>query len=268
MKIVDLRPEYEKTYLMCFEDWSEEMKEAGDHKCQWYQKMKDNGLGVKIALNDNGEAYGMIQYVPIEYSTANGHNLYFIDCIWVHGYKEGVGNHQKRGTGIELLKAAEEDVLSRGADGIVAWGMALPFWMKGSWYKKQGYIKTDKMGISVLLWKPFKDGAQRPHWIKEVKQPKKQANPGKVTVVAFYNGRCQVPLIMLERARRAAASFGDRVIFETINTFDRSTFLEWGISDGLYIEGKKIYNGPPLKYDKIVTAIAKNIKRLKEEKRR
>lgn len=33
MKIINLTPEYEKTYLMCFEDWSDEMKEAGNHKC-------------------------------------------------------------------------------------------------------------------------------------------------------------------------------------------------------------------------------------------
>ena len=51
--------------------------------------------------------------------------------------KQGVGNMQKRGTGIALLAAAEEDVKSRGADGLVAWGIALPFWMKASWYKKQ-----------------------------------------------------------------------------------------------------------------------------------
>ena len=77
---------------MCLEDWSDEMKEAGDHKEHWYRKMKDKGLGVKIAVTEDDKVVGMIQYVPLEYSTAEGDNLYFINCIWVHGYKEGVGN--------------------------------------------------------------------------------------------------------------------------------------------------------------------------------
>jgi len=32
MKIVDLTPEHKALYCICLEDWSEEMKEAGDHK--------------------------------------------------------------------------------------------------------------------------------------------------------------------------------------------------------------------------------------------
>ena len=99
MKIIDLEESYEHLYIMCLEDWSDEIKEAGDHKKRWYDKMKDKGLRVKLALNDNDEAVGMIQYVPIEQSPAKGTNLYFINCIWVHGYDEGVGNYQKKGIG-------------------------------------------------------------------------------------------------------------------------------------------------------------------------
>lgn len=263
MKIVDLSPEYEQTYLMCFEDWSDEMKEAGDHKCQWYEKMKHKGLGVKIAVDDEGKAYGMIQYVPIEYSTAEGEDLYFIDCIWVHGYKEGVGNYQKTGTGIALLEAAEADVISRGAKGLVAWGLSMPFWMKASWYKKRGYKKVDKNGMAVLLWKKFTEDAKTPKWYKEVKRPKANAHPNQVTVVVFYHSKCQVPVIALERVKRAAATFGDKVVLETINTYDREVFLEWGISDGVYIEGKNISTGPPLTYEKIIEAISKRVKKIK-----
>lgn len=251
MKVIDLTPEYVKTYLMCFEDWSDEMKEAGNHKYNWYEEMKDKGLGVKIALDDKGNAYGMIQYVPIEFSPATGENLYFIDCIWVHGYKEGVGNQQKKGTGIALLEAAEKDVKSRGADGIVCWGISMPFWMKASWYKKHGYSKVDKNAMAVLLWKPFTADAKKPKWISKIKEPSPNQHPGKVTVTAFYNARCNVDCITLERARRAANTFGDKVEFISINTHDKEKRLEWGATTGLYIEGKNIANGPPLSYEKI-----------------
>ncbi len=263
MTVIDLTPEYEKTYLMCFEDWSDEMKEAGDHKCMWYEKMKDKGLGVKIAINDKGQAYGLIQYVPIEFSPADGKNLYFIDCIWVHGYKNGVGNQQKKGTGIALLAAAEKDVKAKGADGLVSWGISMPFWMKASWYRKQGYSKVDKNGIAVLLWKPFTTNAKKPKWIHKVKEPSPGQHPGRITVTVFYNARCNVQAITLERARRAAESFGDQVVFIAINTHDRETFRSWGITDGLYIEGKNIANGPPLKYEKIQKKIGQQVRKLK-----
>ena len=86
----------------------------------------------------------MIQYVPIEQSVAEGNDLYFINCIWVHGYKEGRGSFRKQGMGKSLLQAAETDVEARGAKGLVAWGLVLPFWMKASWFKQHGYTKVDR----------------------------------------------------------------------------------------------------------------------------
>ena len=61
MRIIDLNETYESLYFLCLEDWSSEIKEAGEHKKEWYQKMKENGLRVKLALDNNGEVGGMIQ---------------------------------------------------------------------------------------------------------------------------------------------------------------------------------------------------------------
>ncbi len=264
MKIIDLTEEHKKLYYVCLEDWSDEMKEAGNHKECWCNKMKNKGLGVKIALDDNGKAGGMIQYIPIEYSNADGKDLYFINCIWVHGYKQGRGNFQKKGMGKALLQAAENDVKDRGAKGIVAWGVPLPFWMKAAWYKKQGYTKVDKQGFfgPVLLWKPFIDDLIPPKWIKQKKKPEKI--PDKVTVTGFINGWCPAQNIVFERAKRAASEFGDKVIFKEINTFDREVMLEWGIADALYIDDKEVRTGPPPSYKKIKGKIAKQVEKLKK----
>ena len=261
MKIVDLEEKYNQLYFMCLEDWSDEMKEAGDHKEKWYLKMKDKGLGVKLALNDNEDVVGMIQYLPIEFSPAEGIQAYFISCIWVHGYKEGVGNFQKKGIGKELLKAAEQDIKNREVSGIAAWGLSLPIWMKASWFKKQGYEKVDKNGVAVLLWKAFNKEIRIPNWIKPKKKPKK--NPGKVTVTAFSNGWCPAQNIIFERAKRAASEFGNKVIFQGIDTFNRDTFKEWGIYDGLFIDGKEVRTGPPPSYEDLVKKIKKRVKKLK-----
>ncbi|MEN8114959.1 MAG: GNAT family N-acetyltransferase, partial [Actinomycetota bacterium] len=164
MEIVDLSAELEDSYFHCLEDWSDEMKEAGDHKTRWYDKMRDRGLRVKLAVDEQGRPIGMIQYLPIEHSIALGSDLYMILCIWVHGYKEGVGNRQGRGTGKALLAAAESDAREIGAKGLAAWGIVFPFWMKARWFKKHGYRAVDRQGMRSLLWKPFTEDAVPPRW--------------------------------------------------------------------------------------------------------
>ncbi len=261
MQIIDLTENHLPIYFCCLEDWSEEMKEAGDHKQQWFGKMKDKGLRVKLAVDDD-KVCGMIQYIPIEYSNAEGKDLYFINCVWVHGYKNrGIGNYQKKGIGKSLLKAAEDDAQSRNAKGVAAWGISLPFWMKASWFRKQGYVKVDKVGPGVLLWKPFAEDAAPPKWIKEKKRPKKSG--GKVSVTAFMNGWCPAQNLVFERAKRAVSEYGPEVEFQAIQTCDRDLFLEWGIADGLFIDGKQIRTGPPPSYKKIRKEIEKRVKKLR-----
>lgn len=262
MKVIDLTDDYKQLYFVCLEDWSEEMKEAGNHKEAWYNKIRDKGLAVKLAVDDNGVVGGMIQYIPIEHSFAEGKDLYFINCIWVHGHKKGRGNLQKKGMGKAMLQAVETDVKTKGAKGVVAWGIPLPFWMKASWFRKRGYTKVDKQGIlgQVLLWKPFTDDAIPPKWIKQKKKP--ETSPDRVTVTAFLNGWCPAQNMVFERAKRAASELGDKVVFREIDTFDRAVFLEWGIADALFIDDKQVRTGPPPSYEKIKKLIAKRVNKL------
>lgn len=263
VKIIDLNEDYKNLFFMCLEDWSDEMKEAGNHKEKWFNMMKDKGLRVKLAMNEKGEVGGMIQYIPIEYSFAEGEDLYLIKCIWIHGYKKGRGNFQKKGMGKALIQAAEEDAMSLNSKGMVAWGIPLPFWMKASWFKKQGYTRVDKMGLlgQVLLWKPFSDDAIPPRWIRMKKKP--ESIPGKVKVTSFLNGWCPAQNIVHERAKRASAEFGNLVEFEEIQTVNRDVFLEWGISDALYINSKSVRTGPPPTFKKLKKIIARQVRKLK-----
>lgn len=262
MKVINLGDHQKELYFCCLEDWSDEMKEAGDHKEIWYEKMKDKGLRVKLSADDEGKIGGMIQYIPIEHSFAEGKDLYFVLCIWVHGYKKGRGNFRKKGMGKALLQAVEADVKDIGAKGLVVWGVPLPVFMRASWFKKQGYTVVDKQGFlgQVLLWKPFVDDAVPPKWIAEKKRPEPAS--GKVTVTVLNNGWCPAQNIVFERAKRAASEFGEKVEFQEIDTFDREVLLEWGAADVLYINDKPMRTGPPPPYKKIKKRIARNVKKL------
>jgi hypothetical protein len=46
-----------------------------------------------------------------------------------------------------------------------------------------------------------------------------------------------------------------------INTLDREVFLDWGISDGLFVDGKPVRTGPPPSYEKILGRIARRVKK-------
>lgn len=259
MKIIDLTDQHINLYCLCLEDWSAEIREAGDHKLKWYEAMKNKGLRVKLAIDDHGTVAGMIQYAPVERTHIQGHDLYFVYCIWVHGYKQGRGNFQKRGMGKALLAAAEDDARNLGAKGMAAWGVALPFWMKASWFRKHGYKNADRDGISQLVWKPFTPDAVPPKWIRRKKKP--GAVPGQVTITAFKNGWCPAQNMVFERVKRAAAECGDQVVFNEIDTFDRAAFEEWGIVDKIYIDGRDFGFGPPPKYEKIKGLLDKKVKK-------
>ena len=237
------------------------MKEAGDWKAKWYHKMKDKGLRVKLAQDDNGTIGGMIQYFPIEYSWVDGKDLYFIACIWVHSYKKGRGNFKNQGMGKAMIKAAEEDARQIGAKGIVAWGTSLPVWMKALWFKKQGFVPVDKRGFmgEVLLWKPFTDDAQPPKWIKQKKTPERKSD--KVKVTCLNHGWCPAQNLACERTKEVATEFGDKVEVESINTFDKAIFDEWGVTDAIYIDGKRLSSGAPPSKKKIRKIIENKVRK-------
>ena len=261
MQIIDLTEEHRGLFALCLEDWSDDAKEAGPTRRCWMDRFVEHGLRGKLALDDAGTAGGMIQYLPIEHSFVDGEGLYVIHCIHVHGYKQGRGNFQGRGMGKALLAAAEDDARELGAAGMAAWGVWLPFWMKASWFRKHGYRKADRQGISMLVWKPFRDDARPPRWFPANRR-KPELVPGKVTVTAFVNGWCLAMNLTYERAKRAAAEFGDRVVFREIDTSDRATVAEWGISDAVFVDHKQLGGGPPPSHDKIRKAIEKRVRRL------
>jgi GNAT superfamily N-acetyltransferase len=222
--------------------------------------MKNKGLKVKYALDENNTIGGMIQYIPVEHSMFEGSNLYVVLCIWVHGHKMGRGDHRKKGMGKALLKAAEDDARELGADGLVTWGIIIPVFMRASWFRRHGYKTVDKAGMMRLLWKPFNEKAIPPKFIKPKKMPAK--GEGKINVTMFRNGWCQTINIACERAKRASADFPGKINLQEYDGTDKTVVSEWGISDALYIDGKEVWAGPAPAYKKIHKKIEKQVQRI------
>jgi GNAT superfamily N-acetyltransferase len=260
MRIVDLDETTKPLFCLCLEDWSDEMKEAGDRRCRWVDRLTARGLRAKLALDDAGTPGGMIQYLPIEESTVDGAGLYFIPCVWVHGHKKGRGDYQGRGMGRALLAAAEDDARAHGAKGMAAWGLWLPFWMKASWFRRHGYRSVDRDGLASLLWKPFASDAQPPRWYRRTAKPL-ELTPGRVNLTCFVNGWCTVGNLTAERARRVAGEFGDRVVYREVDTSEPRTVAEWGLADALFVNGKRLMTGPPVTAERLRKVIGRRVAR-------
>jgi GNAT superfamily N-acetyltransferase len=261
MRIVDVDDTTKMLFGQCLEDWNPDVLEAGDRRVRWLERFAPRGLRGKIAVDDAGTPGGMIQYLPIEESTIDGEGLWFVTCIWVHGHEQGRGNFQGRGMGRALLAAAEDDARDRAATGMAAWGLWLPFWMKASWFRRHGYRTADRDGIAALVWKPFVAGARPPRWFRRTRKPLEQT-PGCVNVTCFVNGWCSAGNLTAERARRVAGELGDRVVFREIDTSEHATVAEWGLSDALFVDGKRVMTGPPLAADRLRNIVNKRLARL------
>jgi GNAT superfamily N-acetyltransferase len=261
MQVVDLDEATKPLFCQCLEDWPADVREAGEKRCRWVERFTPRGLRAKLALDDAGTPGGMIQYLPIEESTVDGTGLYFIPCIWVHGHEQGRGNFQGHGMGQALLAAAEEDARALGAQGMAAWGLWLPFWMKASWFRKHGYRSVARDGIASLLWKPFAAEAHPPRWFPRTAKPL-ELTPGRVNVTCFANGWCTAGLVTAERARRVAGEFGERVAFREIDTSEHSSVAEWGLADALFVDGKQVMTGPPISPERLRRIVGKRMARL------
>jgi GNAT superfamily N-acetyltransferase len=246
---------------VCLEDWSPEVREAGPGRACWVERYLARGLRAKLAVDDHGTVGGMIQYLPIEQWPVLGEGLYFIPCIWVHGHSQGRGDFRGNGMGPALLAAAEADARALGAAGMAAWGLTLPFWMRASWYRKQGYRRADRRGMAALVWKPFTAEARPPRWLPPGKRLPEPV-PGKVNVVVFNSAWCSAGNLTAVRARRAATELADRVHYREVDTSERAAAVEWGQTDGLFVDGRQVRTGPPPSYEKIRKAIARRARRL------
>lgn len=260
--VVDLDPSLEPRYLACLEDWpGSDLLQAGDHKRRWYARAREQGLRVKLALDPAGQAAGMIQYLPIEHAPALGRGLWMVLCIWVLPRSPLGPSRQRRGMGSALLEAAERDARERGAEGMAAWGLALPFWMRASWFRAHGYRKADRRGLATLLWKPFTPAASPPAWLPETGR-KPEPAAGKVVVCGCVSGWCPAQSLAFERARRAAAPFGDAVEVRMVDTGDRERLLEWGQGDALFVDGRQVSTGPPPSEAKLARLLRRRVARL------
>jgi GNAT superfamily N-acetyltransferase len=243
MRLEDVSKATEGTFFRCLHDERPDDPEVVAVRRKWYEENRKRGLRAKVLVLDGGEVAALCQYLPIEHSHYIGEGLMAILCMWVHGYDHHIGNRQGNGYGRFMLEAVEEDARSSGFKGVAVWGKDFPYWNPVSFYEHMGYARVDQVGMDVLAWKPFTGDAKPPRLLRQVEKP--VPDDGRVQVVSLYTGWCGGFGFNL-LAREAVKGLDGIVDFVEVDTSNRENLMEWGISDGILLDGRPYRSdGPP-----------------------
>jgi N-acetylglutamate synthase-like GNAT family acetyltransferase len=262
LRLIDVDRATEPTFLRCLHDERPDDPRVVRLRRRWFDAHRALGLRARVLILDTGEVAGLCQYSPIEHTHFVGEDLLVILCIWVHGYEHHIGNRQGNGYGRYILESIEVDARESGAGGLVAWGMDFPYWNPVSFYEHMGYVRVDKSGMAVLVWKPFRESASPPRFLRQMRRP-----PGgteKVSVTAFVNGWCMGACSQCVTARDAVHGIEEIVDYREVDTSDPEVMRLWGISDGLFVDGEpyRPYDAPPTSEE-----LRQDLLRLADEKR-
>jgi N-acetylglutamate synthase-like GNAT family acetyltransferase len=180
IQIIDVTPDNLKEHgMFCNKNTK---SEGYKQKAEWYSKIYEQGVRMKIAQNEKGEKIGFIEYVPAEFAWRPIHSpgYMFIHCMYIYSNKD-----KNLGYGSQMVKKCEEDAKNLGMNGVVV------MTSKGAWitnktlFLKNGFEEFDKNGRFELCVKKFDASAPNPKLLKW--QDKKVSNKGWSLI---YSDQC------------------------------------------------------------------------------
>jgi GNAT superfamily N-acetyltransferase len=231
---------------------------------EFLKRMKREGLSVIVALEELGEQesidypgvgevktkdlsfkgkmpVGLIEYTPIEKTIfpVRGENLAFIHCIWV------ITPFWRKGVGQALMESFMEKTSHLSGVAVIAyegeswWGFFdyMPKWF----FDKFGFKEVNRNGTSVLMFKNYQK-ARAPEFIPS--QPDSTSDQKTKEVELFWSTQCPYSwwvAKLLEKELYKNPEYQSKLI----NTDKREVAQKYGLTFGLKINGKIIFNRIP-----------------------
>ncbi|MFQ6031539.1 MAG: GNAT family N-acetyltransferase [Candidatus Zixiibacteriota bacterium] len=244
-------------------------KEKIDYPGVGKVRVKDLSMKGKIIA-------GLIEYSPVEETNfpVRGKNLAFIDCIWV------IPPFWQKGVAKNLMKNFLEKTRDQNFSGAAVIAYKKESWwgffdyMPGWFFQKFGFRKVDRDGNSsmecppsgglerlrfgqierdgnsILMFKNYKD-AKPPKFI--LSKSKSTSKSGKTKARLFWSGQCPYSWWVKKLTEKEFSQTGNLEI-NYVNTDNRKTVEKFGITFGLTINGKIIYNRLP-SWDEVKKAL-------------
>jgi len=222
-----------------------EIESSSPRRISWLKQMEKNGLKTKVALLDNVHA-GFIYIMPVEINPfeIQGKDLMVFPCL------VSQSKFSSKGVGKKLIEAAEEETLNQNRRGIATIALYGDFWlMPAKYFEKLGYKIAEKRGRRAILWKRFDSSAEPPQF----RNPNYKFKPlqGEVVVDLFWNVFCSTSDIEAQRVREVVSEYNNNVVLNEYSTVTPSILKQYGISRGIFVNGKWMGVGPEIEKEKL-----------------
>jgi len=224
---------------------NEEYEMSAPRRLIWLKRMEQHGLRTKVALLDDVHA-GFIYVMPIEINPwqIQGNELMVFPCL------VSQSKFSLKGVGKQLIKVAEEETLKQQRKGIATIGYFWDFWfMPAKFFIKLGYKIATKRGEVAILWKQFDRSAEPPQF-RELNY-EFQSVQGKVVVDLFWNTFCLTSDVEAQRVRDVVLEYKGKVVLNEFSIDNLSNLQQYGLSRGIYVNGKLVEVGPEIEKEKI-----------------
>jgi GNAT superfamily N-acetyltransferase len=248
MEIFELQDTEEET-LLCLnfdfsKDWETDREEAfkplgraKDVKRFWNYNTLFKGVRVLVAY-EGASPVGHLEYIPIEAAPrpVKGENLLFIDCLFVEPQKRwhGVGAH--------LLDACEAKAREQHLAGLAVIAFPDSLYMPAGFFVEHGFVVAQESDCAWLLMKTWQT-VTPPEFMPRRYQP--HLVPGKTTVDVFWCSQCPFWAHARDELMKVAHELGGQVAVREINTDDRAVLEQYGIANGVFINGECAFLYPP-----------------------
>ena len=236
---------------------SEEIDVSSEIRNQWFEKMRERGLHINIAML-GGERVGFIYVLPIEISPWGplGEDLMFIPCL--------VSEEEGKGVGRALINSGKEVAREHGKKGILTRAYFSDFFfMPGEFFEKFGFEvlesrKLEDEGLTeALMCKVFYGNVEDVDFLED--DYEYESVEGKVVIDLFWNKFCQTSVIEANRVKKIAKEYDENVLLNEHQVDDRDDLSKHGIYRGIYVNGEEITWGYEAPEEGIREAVEKEI---------
>lgn len=193
------------------------------------------GLRTLVAY-EGTRAVGHVEFMPIEHAPrpAAGHNLAFLDCLYVAPEARG------RGVGAGLLEAAEREAREH-ADGMAVLARWSGPALQAHFFTALGYQPVASRDGEALLHKPFRR-ALSPRLLPIRYLPWQAGD--RIAVDFFHCPQCPYSGWVLDRLQREGQLSAPDIDLRLVDTGEREAVERWGVANTVYIDGRAFSSVP------------------------
>ena len=121
--------------------------------------------------------------------------------------------------------------------------------MPAKFFIKLGYKIATKRGEVAILWKQFDPSAEPPQF-RELNY-EFQPVQGKIVVDLFWNTFCLTSDVEAQRIRDVVLEYKGKVVLNEFSADNLSNLQQYGLSRGIYVNGKLVEVGPEIEKKKL-----------------